>query len=162
MRIEKRLHELGFKLPPAPKPPPGVVVPFKWVRVHGDRAYVAGHGPQLADGSFAGPFGKVGLEVSPEQAYAAAQLAALSILGNLKRALGDLDRISAWLVVSGHVAVAPGFNRTTNILNGCSDLLLEVFGSEIGSHARTAIGIAELPLGAPVVIAAEVAINSGG
>jgi len=159
MRIEERLQELGLDLPPAPQPPPGVIVPFKWVRIHDNRAYVAGHGPQIADGSFAGPFGKVGLEVSPEQAYTAARLATLSILGNLKRALGDLDRISAWLMVSGHVAVAPGFNRTTNVINGCSDLLLEVFGSEIGAHARTAIGVAELPLGSPVVIAAEVAIR---
>lgn len=133
-------------------------MPFEWVRVFGNRAYVAGHGPQLADGSFAGPFGKVGAEVSPDQAYAAARLATLSILGNLKRALGDLDRIAAWLMVSGHVAVAPGFNRTTNVINGCSDLLLEIFGSENGAHARTAIGVAELPLGSPVVIAAEVAV----
>jgi hypothetical protein len=72
----------------------------------------------------------------------------------------DLDRIAAWISIAGHIAVAPGFNRTTQVINGCSDLLLELFGAEIGAHARTAIGIAELPLGLPVVISAEVALTA--
>jgi hypothetical protein len=101
----------------------------------------------------------VGAEVSAEQGYAAARLATLSMLSSLKRTLGDLDRIAAWLVVSGMVNVAPGFTQTTNVINGCSDLLLRVFGSEVGTHARTAIGMAQLPLDLPVVIAAEVAIG---
>lgn len=159
MEIERKLAEKGLVLPARLQSPAGVVVPFAWVRVFGDRAYVSGHGPQNADGSPAGPYGKVGADVSPEEGYQAARLATLAILGSLSRALGDLDRIAAWLMVSGNVAVAPGFNRTTNVLNGCSGLLHDLFGAEIGAHARTAIGVAELPLGLPVVIAAEVAIR---
>jgi enamine deaminase RidA (YjgF/YER057c/UK114 family) len=158
MKIEKRLEALGLVLPPAPQPPPGVVIPFTWARLHGDRAYLSGHGPQSENGELAEPLGKVGAEVSPEQGYAAARLAALAMLGSLKRAVGDLDRVAAWLRVEAHVAVAPGFVRTTNVANGCSDLLLELFGREIGGHARTAIGVAELPMGLPVVIAAEVGL----
>jgi enamine deaminase RidA (YjgF/YER057c/UK114 family) len=159
MQIERRLERLGLVLPEPTKLPPGVEIPFAWVRVHGDRAYVSGHGPLNRDGSPADPFGRVGAEVSAEQGYAAARLATLSILSSLKRFLGDLDRITAWLLVSGMVNVAPGFTQTTNVINGCSDLLLEVFGLEVGAHARTAIGIAQLPLDLPVIIAAEVAVR---
>lgn len=159
MNIEQRLEQLGLVLPEPTQTPPGVKIPFAWVRLHGDRAYVSGHGPLNRDGSPAGPFGRVGAEVSAEQGYTAARLATLAVLSSLKRALGDLDRIAAWLVVSGMVNVAPGFTQTTNVINGCSDLLLEVFGSEVGTHARTAIGMAQLPLNLPVIIAAEVAVR---
>jgi enamine deaminase RidA (YjgF/YER057c/UK114 family) len=159
MEIERRLEQLGLVLPDPTKVPPGVRVPFAWIRVHADRAYVSGHGPLNHDGTPAGPFGRVGAEVSEDQAYAASRLATLAVLSSLRNSLEDLDRISAWLVVSGMVNVAPGFTKTTNVINGCSDLLLEVFGSEIGKHARTAIGMAQLPLDLPVIIAAEVAIR---
>jgi hypothetical protein len=98
----------------------------------------------------------VGAEVSLEQGYEAARLTALSVLGNLKRALGDLNRLSAWLRVFGMVNSAPGFNQQPNVINGFSDLIIEVYGSEVGDHARSAAGIAELPLGLPVEIEAEV------
>jgi enamine deaminase RidA (YjgF/YER057c/UK114 family) len=159
MEIEQKLERLGLVLPEPAKLPPGVEVPFAWVRVHGSHAYVSGHGPLNRDGSPAAPFGRVGAEVSAEQGYSAARLATLSMLSSLKRCVGDLDRIAAWLSVSGMVNVAPGFTQTTNVINGCSDLLLEVFGSEVGAHARTAIGMAQLPLNLPVVIAAEVALR---
>ena len=159
MRIEQRLEQLGLVLPQPVKAPPGTAIPFAWVRLHADRAYVSGHGPLNPDGSPAAPFGRVGAEVSAEQGYIAARLAAVAMLSSLKRALADLDRITAWLAVSGMVNVAPGFARTTDVINGCSDLLLEVFGSEVGMHARTAIGVAQLPLNLPVVIAAEVAVR---
>ena len=159
MRIEKRLEELGLVLPQAVRVPPGLEVPFAWVRMHGDRAYVSGHGPLNPDGTPAGPFGRVGAEVSAEQAHAAAGLATLAMLSSLRRALGDLDRIAAWLMVSGMVNVAPGFTQTTSVINGCSDLLLGLFGPEVGMHARTAIGMAQLPLDLPVLIAAEVAVR---
>lgn len=158
MEIEHRLQQMGLVLPPEPQPPPGVTVPFQWVRVHGKIAYVSGHGPQRADGTLM-PSGKVGSDISPEQAYDAARLATLAILGSLQRSLGNLDRIVAWLSVSGYIAVTPGFKRTTQVINGCSDLLLGLFGAEKGAHARTAIGVAELPLGLPVVISAEVALT---
>ncbi len=106
-----------------------------------------------------GPFGRVGAEVSAAQAQAAARVTTLAMLSSLKASLGDFDRIAAWLVVSGMVNVAPGFTETTSVINGCSNLLLEVFGPEVGAHARTAIGMAMLPLNLPVIIAAEVAVR---
>ena len=156
MEVEARLEELGLVLPQPLKAPPGLHLPFSWVRVRGDRAYVSGHGAQNPDGSLAGPFGKVGADVSLEQGYEAARLTALSVLGNLKRALGDLDRVSAWLRVFGMVNSAPGFNQQPNVINGFSDLIIEVYGREVGDHARSAVGMAELPLGLPVEIEAEV------
>jgi enamine deaminase RidA (YjgF/YER057c/UK114 family) len=159
MRIESKLQELGLVLPAEPRVPSGVRIPFSWVRVYGDRAYLSGHGALGPDGSPAGPFARVGAEVSAPQAHTAARLATLSMLSSLRTALGDLDRIAARLVVSGMVNVAPGFTGTTNVINGCSDLLVEVFGADVGAHARTAIGMAQLPLDLPVILAAEVAIR---
>jgi enamine deaminase RidA (YjgF/YER057c/UK114 family) len=161
MEVEARLEELGLVLPEPLKAPPGLHLPFSWVRVRGDRAYVSGHGAQNPDGSLAGPFGKVGAEVSLEQGYEAARLTALSVLGNLKRVLGDLDRVSAWLRVFGMVNSAPGFNQQPSVINGFSELIIEVYGREVGDHARSAVGMAELPLGLPVEIEAEVQLRGG-
>ncbi len=160
MRVEAKLEELGLVLPEAPKIPAGVRTSFAWVRVHADRAYVSGHGPLNPDGSIAGPLGKVGAEVSAEQGYEAARLTALSVLASLKRELGELDRVSAWLMVYGLVNAVPNFAQTTNVINGFSDLIVELYGPEAGTHARMAPGIATLPLGLPITIAAEVAISS--
>lgn len=157
MRIEAKLRELGLELPAPIQPPPGVRLPFRFVRVVGDRAYVSGHGPQNPDGSFAGPFGKVGADVTTEQGYNAARLTALSMLGSLARELGDLDRITAWVRVFGMVNSAPGFERQPSVINGFSDLILELFG-EAGAHARSAVGMAELPFHIPVEVEAEVQI----
>lgn len=132
------------------------MLPFAWVRVVGGRALVSGHGPTNPDGSLAGPFGKVGREVSVEQGYAAARLTALAVLASLERALGDLDRIAAWARVFGMVNSAPGFNRQPAVINGFSDLVVEIFGPERGQHARSAVGMAELPFDIPVEIEAEV------
>ena len=154
-RIEARLQALGLVLPPPLTPPPGVQLPFRFVRVLGRRALVAGHGPQNADGSTAAPLGKLGRELTLEQGYAAARLTALSILGSLQRELGSLDRIAAWGRVFGMVNSAPGFNRQPAVINGFSDLVLELFGPEVGAHSRSAVGMAELPFGIPVEIEAE-------
>ena len=156
--IEARLQELGLVLPAALQVPPGVKLPFAPVRVRGNRAFVSGHGPQNPDGSIAYPRGKVGADLSLEQGYQAAQLTALSILGSLKRELGDLDRVAAWLRVFGMVNSAPGFGRQPQVINGFSDLILELYGPERGAHARSAVGMAELPFGTPVEIEAEVEI----
>ncbi len=160
--IEERLRKLGLALPPPTSPPPGVVLPFQFVRIVGPRALVSGHGPQNPDGTFAPPFGKVGAEVTPEQGYAAARLTGLSILGSLRRALGDLDRIAAWTRVFGMVNSAPGFRSQPTVINGFSDLILELFGPEIGAHSRSAVGMAELPFGIPVEIEAEVELTAAG
>ena len=159
-KIEARLAELGLALPPAVKPPPGVVLPFRFVRVLGNRAVVSGHSPQAADGSIAGPFGKVGRELTVEQGYAAARLTALSMLGSLQRELGGLDRITHWLRVFGMVNSAPGFNRQPAVINGFSDLILQMWGEDAGAHARSAVGMAELPFGIPVEVEAEVVIRA--
>jgi enamine deaminase RidA (YjgF/YER057c/UK114 family) len=159
MHIEARLAALGLTLPAPLQPPAGLVVPFTWVRLQGDRALVAGHGPLQPDGSLAGPFGKVGAEVSEAEAVAAARRVALAVLGSLQRALGDLDRVTAWLRVFGMVNSAPGFTRQPFVINGFSDLIVELYGPEIGTHARSAVGLAELPFNIPVEIEAEVAIR---
>ena len=155
-RIEDRLNSLGLVLPPPTQPPPGVVLPFRFVHVVGRRALISGHGPQNPDGSFALPLGKLGRELTVEQGYVAARLTALSILGSLQRALGDLDRIGAWGRVFGMVNSAPGFNRQPSVINGFSDLILELFGPEVGAHSRSAVGMAELPFDIPVEIEGEV------
>ncbi len=160
--IESRIAALGLRLPPPPRPPKGVELPFRFVHVVGTRALISGHGPQAPDGSFAPPFGKVGAEVTLEQAYHSARLTALSILGSLHRALGDLDRIVAWVRVFGMVSSAPGFRQQPSVINGFSDLILEVFGPEIGAHARSAVGMAELPFDLPVEIEGEVEIRGQG
>jgi len=155
-KIEAKLTELGLVLPPATRPPPGVVLPFQFVHVVGQRALISGHGPQNPDGSLAQPLGKVGRELSLQQGYTAARLTALSILGSLARALGDLDRIVAWTRVFGMVNSAAGFNQQPSVINGFSDLILELFGAEVGAHSRSAVGMAELPFGIPVEIEGEV------
>lgn len=157
--IEERLQNMGLVLPDPVIPPAGVRLPFASVRVRGNRAYISGHGPFNPDGSLAGPFGKVGADVSVEQAYGSARLTALSILGSLKRELGDLERVAAWLRVFGMVNSAPGFDQQPRVINGFSDLILDLYGPERGAHARSAVGMAELPFNLPVEIEAEVEIR---
>jgi enamine deaminase RidA (YjgF/YER057c/UK114 family) len=156
MQIEAKLDKLGLALPHAPKLPPGLTISFVWTRRRGNRLYLAGHGPLAPDGSPLGPFGKVPTEVSLEAAQEAARATALAMLASLKRELGDLDRVAAWLMVYGMVNAEPGYGQTTNVINGFSDLILELYGPEIGQHARMAVGVAALPLNNAVVIAAEV------
>jgi enamine deaminase RidA (YjgF/YER057c/UK114 family) len=157
-RVEQRLSAMGLVLPQALKPPAGRL-PFAFVRVVGSRAFISGHGPLNPDGSLARPLGKVGREVSAEAAYAAARLTGLAILGSLQREVGDLDRIRAWTRVFGMVNAAPGFNNTPSVINGFSDLILDLFGPEVGAHARSAVGMAELPFDIPVEIEGEVELR---
>jgi hypothetical protein len=154
--IDSKLTALGLVLPPPATPPPGVILPFEFVRLVGNRALISGHGPQDADGSFARPLGKVGADLTVEQGYRAARLTGLSILGSLKRALGDLDRVRAWIRVFGMVNSAPGFTMQPSGINGFSDLILTLYGLERGAHSRSAVGLAELPFGIPVEIEGEV------
>lgn len=157
--IEAKLKAMGLLLPEPVKVPPDIKLPFAMVRVLGTRAIISGHGPQNPDGTLAGPFGKVGSEVTVEEAYHSARLTALSILGSLKRELGNLERICNWIKVLGMVNSAPGFQQQPAVINGFSDLILELFGLEIGRHARSAVGMAELPFNIPVEIEAEVEIK---
>ena len=153
--IEAKIHEMGLVLPdPLP-----ANLPFPWVRVRGNRAYVSGHAPQNADGSLADPLGKVGNDVSVEQGYEQARRVGLLILGSLKRELGDLNRVSAWLRIFGMVNCAPGFNRQPEVINGFTDLIHEIWGPDRGAHSRSAVGMAALPFNIPVEIEAEVEIE---
>lgn len=158
MRIEERLAELGLELP-QPMAPTGLLLPFPWVRIWAHRAYISGHGPLLQDGTPWPARGKVGTDLTEEEAYAAARATALAMLASLTRAIGDLDRVTGWLRVFGMVNTAPGFNRTPAVINGFSDLIIELWGPRAGAHARSAVGVAELPLDLPVEIEAEVAIS---
>jgi enamine deaminase RidA (YjgF/YER057c/UK114 family) len=157
---DARLAELGIALPAPLKLPPGMVLPFPWVNVRGDRAWISGHGPQEADGSPAGPFGAVGDTVSVEEGYASARKVGLSMLGSLQRELGSLDRIAGWARVHGMINCRERFDKSPAVLNGFTDLILEVFGPDIGRHARTAVGVAGLPLNLPIEIEAEVILTS--
>jgi hypothetical protein len=154
--VEDKLNSLGLVLPSAMRPPQGIILPFQSVRIVGSKAFISGHGPQTADGSLAEPLGKVGRDLSIEEGYFSARLTALSILGSLKRALEDLDRITAWSRAFGMVNSAPGFNKQPSVINGFSDLILELFGDRIGAHSRSAVGMAELPFNIPVEIEGEV------
>jgi hypothetical protein len=157
--VEERLHALGLTLPAQLQSPKGLPLPFQFVRIVGRRALISGHGPTNADGSVAQPLGKVGSDLTLEQGNAAARLTALAILGSLKRALGDFDRIAAWTRVFGMVNSAPGFMMQPSVINGFSDLILDLFGPEVGAHSRSAVGLAELPFGIPVEIEGEVELR---
>jgi hypothetical protein len=158
--IESRLRQRGLALPGPVVVAAAVRLPFAFVRVRGNRALVSGHGPQNPDGTIAQPLGKLGRELGVEQGYYAARLTALSILGSLKRELGELDRVRAWLRVFGMVASAPGFAQQPAVINGFSDLILELYGPDAGRHSRSAVGMAELPFNMPVEIEAEVEIEA--
>ena len=159
-RIEAKLLSLGLKLPQPLKVPPNIKTPSAWVRIHKDKAYISGHGPQNPDGSISGPFGKVGTsDVSVEQAYESAKLAGLSILGSLKREVGSLDEVTAWLQVRVMINTLEGFTKTADVADGFSDLIVSLYGPNVGAHARSAIGVQALPVNLPVIIDALVEIS---
>lgn len=155
-RIADRLAELGLELPQPFAPPPGIEFPFDLVKVRGDLAYVSGHLP--VDGSTVLVSGRVGAELELEQGYEAARLTALSIFASLQHELGDLDRVSGWVKALGFVQCAPGFEKPPAVINGFTDLVLEVWGPQAGRHARSAVGAGQLPFDVPVEVEAIVEI----
>lgn len=154
--IDHRLVELGIVLPKPWIFPPGLIIPASLVRVRGKRVLVSGHVPIDADGAVTGPYGRIGAEVSPDEAQACARRVLLGILASLKAKIGDLDRIAAWLRLYGMFQPAPGFTEFPRMLNGASSVILDVFGPDVGDHARVAIGVGALPFNVPVEIEAEV------
>ncbi|WP_219812900.1 MULTISPECIES: RidA family protein [unclassified Rathayibacter] len=150
--IAERLAELGVELP-AVAVPAGAYVPAV---VHGGLVYTAGQIP-FVDGSLP-MVGKVGAEVSPEQAKELARTCALNALAAVADAIGSLDRVTRIVKLTGFVASASGFTGQPGVINGASELLGDVFG-EPGRHARSAVGVAELPLGAPVEVELIVAFD---
>ena len=147
MGAEARIKELGITLPPPPKPA-GAYVPG--VRV-GNLLYLSGHGPIHVEGK-ARPKGKVGKDLTVEQGYKAARQTGIIMLGKVRAALGSLDRVKRVVKVLGMVNSADGFSDQPKVVNGFSDLMVEVFGEAIGKHARSAVGMAGLPGNAAVEV----------
>jgi enamine deaminase RidA (YjgF/YER057c/UK114 family) len=139
MSFEARLTELGITLPQAPKP---VATYIPAVRV-GDLLFLSGTGP-FKDGAIVYA-GKLGKDLTVEQGYEAARLTLLNALAMVRQELGTLDRVTHVVRLTGHVASAEGFTQQPAVINGASDLLVQIFG-EAGRHARLALGAAELPL----------------
>ena len=139
MSAEQRVRELGLELPPAPKPignyVGGVLV--------GDLLFMSGCGPRRADGSSI--TGKVGAGLSTEEGYQAARVVGLNMLANIRSVLGSLDRIERVVKVLGMVNCPPDFNEMPKVINGFSDLFVEVLGPERGRGARSAVGMVALP-----------------
>lgn len=154
-RIDDRLQELGLTLP-SPMQPPGN---FELVTVHEGIAYVAGHAP--IDGSTVLVQGRLGDELTVDEGYQAARLTGLSILASLRQALGDLDRVTRWLRAVGYVRAAPGFHDNAQVVNGFSDLIVEIWG-ESGRHARSAPGQGPSPLNVPIIVDAFAAVAGEG
>jgi hypothetical protein len=152
MTIEAKLDEMGLTLP-APLTPPGN---FQLIKVHGGLAYVAGHGP--FDGATPLVQGLVGRDLTVDEAYDAARMTALSMLASLKRELGDLDRVTQWIRAVGYVHCAPGFGQNATVVNGFSDLIVELWG-DAGRHARSAPGQGPSPLNVPIIVDAIVAVE---
>ena len=146
MSAEAKIKELGITLPPPPKPM-GNYVPG--VRT-GNLLYLSGHGPIRVEGQPM-PRGKVGRELSIEEGYKAARDVGINLLGSTRALLGSLDKVKRVVKVLGMVNSAEGFGDQPKVMNGFSDLMVEVFG-ENGRHARSAVGMAELPSGIPVEI----------
>jgi len=151
-RIESRLDDLGLTLPAALVPPGN----FQLVKVFGGLAYISGHGP--FDGATPLVQGVVGRDLTLEQGYEAARLTCLSILASLKRELGDLDRLTEWIQAVGYVQCAPGFEKNASVVNGFSDLIVELWG-DAGRHARSAPGQGPSPLNIPIIVDATAAVS---
>lgn len=139
MSIEARLVELKLQLPPAPKPG-GIYTP---VLIHGDLAYVSGHGPLKPDKTL--HTGKVGETITEQQGYEAARAVGLTMLATLKRELGSLDRIVRIVKTLGMVNAAPNFENHPQVINGFSNLWVELLGEVNGKGARSAVGMGSLP-----------------
>lgn len=156
-QVDERLGELGLALPQVFAPPPGVEFKFELVKVTGSVAYVSGHGPM--NGSEILAVGKVDRDVSLDQARAAARVTVLSILASLEQELGSLNRVVAWHKLAGFVNASEGFDKTPAAINAASELILDLWG-DAGRHARSAIGVAQLPFNWPVEIEAVVEVTT--
>ena len=148
MSAEAQLQQRQLDLPPAPKPA-GVYRPA--LRV-GDLCYLSGHLPFRKDGTLV--TGRVGADLSQEDGYAAARQVALAMLATLRSTLGSLDRVQQLVKLMGMVQCTPEFDQQPSVINGCSDLLIEVFGNQVGVGARSAFGVHALPLDVAVEIEA--------
>jgi enamine deaminase RidA (YjgF/YER057c/UK114 family) len=147
---DERLAELGLELPEIPSTP--FTPRLRPIAILGEMAFLSGIGP-------IGIRGAVGREISTEDGYAAARLTALYMFRQIVNALGSLDRVERWVKVLGFIRSAPDFGDQPSVLNGFSDLVVEVYGEERGLCARSAIGTSDLPLGMPVEVEAIVVVR---
>ena len=144
--VEARLQELGIELPNPPAPVANYV---RSVR-SGDLVFLAGHGPLKPEGGYV--TGKVGQDLTLEEGYEAARLTAIALLASLKAEIGDLNKVTRIVKVTGMVNTTADFTEHPQVINGFSDLIVDVFGEAIGKHARSAVGMAGLPQSIPVEI----------
>ncbi|TCU15218.1 enamine deaminase RidA (YjgF/YER057c/UK114 family) [Rhizobium sullae] len=149
----ERLAALGIELPPAPPP----IAHFVTHVQEGNILYLSGQGPRKADGFLYS--GKVGAEISIDDAYKHARLTGINLLAVMHDALGDLSRVKRVVKLLGMVNAVPQFGDHPSVINGCSDLFVDVFGEETGSHARSAVGFGSLPGNITVEIEAIVALR---
>jgi enamine deaminase RidA (YjgF/YER057c/UK114 family) len=150
---DARLRELGLELPPAPVSPPGHAPrPIETVVVHGSLAFFSGVAPADLTGT-------VGLDLDVEAGYAAARTVALMTFRRIIDALGSLDRVERWVKVTGFVRSAPGFARQPEVVNGFSELVVDVFGPDRGRCARSALGVSELPRNVPIEVESVIAVR---
>jgi hypothetical protein len=159
MTPEEKLIELELGLPKPLVMPVGATLPFPWVKLVDKTLHISGHLAQKTDGTIAGPFGSVGVDVSIEEAQKSAKQVGLTMLSNVKRELGDLSKIRQWTRAFGMVNTAPGFKDHPIIINGFTNLVIEIFDENIGSHARSAVGMSSLPFNVCVKIEAELIIH---
>lgn len=143
---------LDIELPPAP----AAAGSYQLAKRYKDMVFLSGHGP-VENGQLI--TGKVGGDLTAEEGAHAARVTGLNILATLKQELDELENVTSVLKLLGMVNVAPGFDALPAVINGCSDLFVEVFGEKVGRHARSAVGMAELPFGMAVEIEAIVAVR---
>lgn len=144
MSVEERIKALGLSVPAPPKPVAAYVPGVET----GGLVFTSGQLPVVVDGELLFR-GRVGTEISPEEGYEAARLCALNCLGVIRSLAGSLDRVERVVRITGYVRSAPGFEGQPGVINGASETVVEVFG-EAGRHARAAVGVSDLPLGAAV------------
>jgi enamine deaminase RidA (YjgF/YER057c/UK114 family) len=157
MNVAERLAERGLVIPPAQVIPPGVRLTYRRLVRWENVAYLAGHGPTNGE-EWGSKLGKVGRELTVAEAVAAAELTALNVLGTIERELGGLDGIACWLKINGYVHAVDGFAEHATVINGFSDLVLDLYGPE-RLAARTSVGVPHLPFDMPVEVDAVVALK---
>ncbi len=153
MHPEEELRRLDLVLPPYPAP----TATYAQYRLVGDMLYLAGQNPRLPDGTLY--TGKLGRDLTTEEGYVHARQVGLNLLAVAKEALGDLDRVAAVVKVFGMVNATPDFTDHPKVVNGCSDLMVAVFGRERGLHPRSAVGFVSLPFGISVEIEAVMQVR---
>jgi len=153
--VRERLAERGLTIPPAQVAPDGVSLTYRRVVRWGDVVWTSGHGPTDGAG-WGSKLGKIGRELTVEEGVEAARLTALNVLGTIERELGSLDDVACFLKVTGYVNAVPGFTEQARVVNGFSDLLLELYGLD-RLAARSAVGVADLPFAMPVEVDAVLA-----